>query len=352
MYMYHIILSIHGSWEGLRIILTENRHFRNFYHSFVCIFLQSTETTCAKCEHEFLRPNETGNGCTRIPIDHFHPGWVIGVVILSAIGIIATIGIILIFYYYKETDVVKVSAPELSFPLLFGVVLLYSLVFVLVSDQTDFLCGVRRFGVGFAYCICFSAVLIKTNRLARAFNKKYPSNRSPRFMSASSQIVILFLSISFEGGMGVMALFKDPAQRRVITDDKKLSAMYICYHPPFDIATAMGYDLILLFVSAYYAFRTRKIPAVFNEAKYLGVVTYLHVLILISFLPIYFVDVNEDILTLALSTSLFLSATSFIVVLFGPKVYIIIFRPARNARSISMRSFTMSHSHSIDQEGT
>ena len=317
---------------------------------FFIIFFVNIETTCAECEHEYLRPNETGDGCTKIPIDHFHPEWTIAVVLMSAIGILATVAIILIFYYHKETEIVRMSAPELSFPLLFGVLLLYSLVFIIVSDQTDFLCGCRRFGIGFAYCICFSAVLIKTNRLSRVFNNKYKSNRSPRFLSASSQIVILFISISFEGGLGALALFNEPAQRElIISDDKKISALYVCYHPPFDIAVAMGYDLLLLMVSAFYAFRTRKIPACFNEAKYLGVVTYLHVLILICFLPIYLVDVKADVLTLALSTSLFLSATSFIVVLFGPKIYIMIFRPARNARSISMRSFT-SHSHSVEQD--
>ena len=309
------------------------------------------ETTCAECAHEYLRPNETGDGCMKIPLDHFHPEWVIAVVLMSAIGIIVTIGIILIFYYYKDTEIVRMSAPELSFPLLFGVFMLYILVFIIVSDQTDFLCAIRRFGIGFAYCVCFSAVLIKTNRLARVFNNKYTSNQSPRFLSASSQIVILLISISFEGGLGAVALFNEPAKKKLISDDKKLSALYICHHPTFDIVSAMGYDLVLLTVSAFYAFRTRKIPACFNEAKYLGVVTYLHVVILICFLPIYLVDVKDDVLTLALSTSLFLSATSFIVVLFGPKVYIMLFRPARNARSISMRSFAMSHSHSVEQDG-
>ena len=318
----------------------------------IFLYFCTIETTCAECKHEYLRPNETGDGCMKIPIDHFHPEWTIAVVLMSSIGIIATVAIILIFYYHKDTEIVRMSAPELSFPLLFGVLLLYCLVFIIVSDQTDFLCGCRRFGIGFAYCICFSAVLIKTNRLARVFNNKYKSNRPPRFLSASSQIVILFISISFEGGLGAVALFNEPAQRELkINNDKKISALYICHHPTFDIAVAMGYDLLLLMVSAFYAFRTRRIPACFNEAKYLGVVTYLHVLILICFLPIYLVDVNADVLTLALSTSLFLSATSFIVVLFGPKIYIMILRPARNARSISMRSFTMSHSHSVEQDG-
>jgi len=112
----------------------------------------------------------------------------------------------------------------------------------------------------------------------------------------------------------------------------------------------MAYNIILIFICAFYAFRTRKIPAAFNEAKHLGMVTYLSMLIILCFIPVYVVKVTADTKTITLSICIFLMATSIVVVLFGPKIYIIILRPDRNKRTISMRSFT-SLSQSIENDG-
>ena len=314
-----------------------------FYH----VPLPRLETTCASCEFDYLRPNATGNGCVEIPIRHLPSSWVVVVAVLSAVGILITVAIILIFYYHKETEVVRMSAPELSFPLLIGVILLYSLVFMIIADQTPILCGARRFGVGFVFCVCFSAILTKANRLARVFNDKIESKRPPRFLSAISQLVIMSILVLIEGSFATLALIYQPPELRLVHDTDDISGAYFCYHPKLDIIIAMGYDLSLLLICAYYAFRTRKIPAAFNEAKHLGVITYLHFLIFICFAPVYLVEVTEDVKTLVLSTCIFLCATSIVVVLFGPKIYIIILRPARNSRTISVMSYTTSQSHSI-----
>jgi len=130
---------------------------------------------------------------------------------MSAIGILFTVAVILIFYFFKDTDIVRWSAPELSFPLLLGVVLLYVLNFVIMADQTVITCGIRRFGVGFCFSICYSAILTKTNRLARVFNDKY-TNRAPRFLSAASQLVIMVILISLEAILAALALMRNPPQ--------------------------------------------------------------------------------------------------------------------------------------------
>jgi len=228
---------------------------------------------------------------------------------MSAIGILFTVAVILIFYFFKDTDIVRWSAPELSFPLLLGVVLLYVLNFVIMADQTVITCGIRRFGVGFCFSICYSAILTKTNRLARVFNDKY-TNRAPRFLSAASQLVIMVILISLEAILAALALAYEKPTTDFIADE----------------------------------------PAAFNEAKHLGMVTYLSMLIILCFIPVYVVKVTADTKTITLSICIFLMATSIVVVLFGPKIYIIILRPDRNKRTISMRSFT-SLSQSIENDG-
>ena len=294
-------------------------------------------------------PNSTGNGCVDIPIRHLSYEWVVVVILMSAIGILVTMAVVLIFYFFKDTDIVRWSAPELTFPLLTGVVLLYALIFVIMADQTEVTCGIRRFGIGFCFSICYSAILTKTNRLARVFNDKYTHNKAPRFLSAASQVVIMLILISLEAILAALALVYEKPKTHFLADEDGRSGQMICYHPWADIIIAMAYNVVLIFVCAIYAFRTRKIPAGFNEAKHLGMVTYLSMLIILCFIPVYVVKVTTDTKTITMCVCIFLMATSILVALFGPKVYILILRPAKK-RSISMRSFT-SHSQSVENDG-
>lgn len=320
------------------------------YHCEACpsTYYKVNDELCARCEAD-MRPNATGNGCVSIPVRHLPFKWVITIVLISAIGIVVTLAIILVFYYYKDTEIVRVSAPELSFPLLSGVVLLYSLIFVVVADQSTILCGFRRFGTGFFFSICFSAVLTKTNRLARVFNEKKYSKRAPRFLSATAQLIMMLILVCLEGAFATFALVLQPPSLLTIFDDDMTAGIVSCVIPTFDIIIALLYNTILLFVCVYYAYRTRKVPSCFNEAKHLGVVTYTTMLIWICFLPVHLIRTSEDTKIITFSISLFLSATSIVVFLFCPKIYIIIFRPARNKRAVSVMSFTTSQSQSMEQ---
>ncbi len=61
------------------------------------------------------------------------------------------------------------SGRELSFVLLFGILFCYGMTFILIMKPTDYWCAVQKFGIGFCFSICYSALLTKTNRIARIF---------------------------------------------------------------------------------------------------------------------------------------------------------------------------------------
>ena len=61
------------------------------------------------------------------------------------------------------------AGRELSFVLLFGILFCYCMTFVLVMKPNDYWCGAQKFGIGFCFSICYSALLTKTNRIARIF---------------------------------------------------------------------------------------------------------------------------------------------------------------------------------------
>ena len=83
------------------------------------------------------------------------------VTVLSGLGIILTLiffVVLLVTYPYRGGTTV------LGFLLLFGLMLLYAcnFAFIILPNQDDgVICGIRRFGLGFVYALCFACLLVK-----------------------------------------------------------------------------------------------------------------------------------------------------------------------------------------------
>ncbi|KAG7254374.1 hypothetical protein CRUP_021314 [Coryphaenoides rupestris] len=98
---------------------------------------------------------------------------------------------------------------------------------------------------------------------------------------------------------------------------------------------SLGYDVLLVILCTVYAFKTRKCPENFNEAKFIGFTMYTTCIIWLAFLPIFYVtssDYRVQTTTMCISVSL----SGFVVLgcMFAPKVHIIMFQPQKNVTSL------------------
>lgn len=116
--------------------------------------------------------------------------WAIGVMSFAGVGMALTTFVIVVFIKFSETNVVKASGRELSYVLLGGIMLCYAMTGLLLLKPCDIVCGLQMFGIGFCFAICYSALLTKTNRIARIFQAGKRSARRPSFISPKSQLVI------------------------------------------------------------------------------------------------------------------------------------------------------------------
>lgn len=72
-----------------------------------------------------------------------------------------------------------------------------------------------------------------------------------------------------------------------------LTAVLTCRVSTFSLIMSLIYNMILIILCTWYAFKTRKIPENFNEAKYIGFTMYSTCIVWLAFLPIYF-GTNND----------------------------------------------------------
>ncbi|KAB7507757.1 hypothetical protein Anas_01981, partial [Armadillidium nasatum] len=176
------------------------------------------------------------------------------------------------------------STRELSYIIFMGMMVSYSSSLPLLHIPTKATCAFSRILPGFSFSMIYAALVTKTNRIARilAGNKKIMT-RKLRFMSATAQVVITCCLISIELGI-ILFLF--------------------IHQPP---------DAIILYIS----------------------------IILLAWMAIYF---GSDHKVICMSVCTSLSALVTLVLLFFPKIYIILCKPEKNDRS-AFKTTTMVRCH-------
>ncbi|XP_027129041.1 glutamate receptor, metabotropic 5a [Larimichthys crocea] len=292
----------------------------------------SDEYTCRACVLGSW-PTDDLTGCEPIPVQYVRWGdpEPIAAVVFACLGLMATLFVTSVFIKFWDTPVVKSSSRELCYIILAGICLGYLCTFSLIAKPHIVYCYLQRLGIGLSPAMSYSALVTKTNRIARilAGSKKKICTKKPRFMSACAQLVIAFLLILLQLGIIVALLIIEPPQ--VIYDYPSIREVHlICNLTTLGVVAPLGYNGLLILSCTFYAFKTRNVPANFNEAKYIAFTMYTTCIIWLAFVPIYFGS-NYKIITMCFSVSL--SATVALCCMFVPKVYIMLAKPEKNVRS-------------------
>ncbi|XP_015202876.2 metabotropic glutamate receptor 3 isoform X1 [Lepisosteus oculatus] len=294
------------------------------------------EFTCMDCS--FGRwPLENLTGCYDLPEEYIHweDAWAIGPVTISCLGIICTLFVIGVFMKNNDTPIVKASGRELSYILLFGVLMCYSMTFIYIAKPSAVICTLRRLGLGTSFAVCYSALLTKTNRIARIFNGVKEGAQRPRFISPTSQVVICMALISCQLIVVIVwLLVETPGVRKEVNPEKRDVVTLKCNSKDSSMLMSLTYNCILIILCTVYAFKTRKCPENFNEAKFIGFTMYTTCIIWLAFQPIFYVTASDyRVQTTTMCISVSLSGSVVLGCLFAPKLHIILFQPQKNVTS-------------------
>ncbi|XP_064537682.1 metabotropic glutamate receptor [Drosophila montana] len=257
---------------------------------------------------------------------------------IAIFGITMTIIVIVLFAKNHDTPLVRASGRELSYTLLFGILVCYCNTFALIAKPTIGSCVLQRFGIGVGFSIIYSALLTKTNRISRIFHSASKSAQRLKYISPQSQVVITTSLIAIQVLITMIWMIVEPPGTRFYYPDRT-EVILKCKIQDMSFLFSQLYNMILITICTVYAIKTRKIPENFNESKFIGFTMYTTCIIWLAFVPIYFGTGNSyeiQITTLCISISL--SASVALVCLYSPKVYILVFHPDKNVRKLTMNS--------------
>ena len=108
----------------------------------------------------------------------------------------------------------------------------------------------------------------------------------------------------------------------------------LCSENPFiGLSVTLAYNLLLLVVTTYFAFRTRKVPQNFNEAKFINLTMYTLCVLWLAFIPTHFITtaLRTSFHTGSLVIAIILSATVTLCCLLVPKVYFLFSRKKKGS---------------------
>ncbi|XP_067205710.1 metabotropic glutamate receptor 8-like isoform X2 [Linepithema humile] len=289
--------------------------------------------TCKNCNPGYA-PNSTMTGCVKLTAEviPWTSPWALVPLIFASIGILSTLFTTVVFIRFNRTPVIMASGRELCYVLLVGILSCYGMSFVILSRPTTWNCTYLRIGLGLCLSICYSAILTKTNRISRIFNQGTKKIKRLSYTSPKSQVVIAIGITAVQLVGTIVWLMIEPPDTTEI-HPYPLSAVLTCRVSTFSLMMSLVYNMFLILMCTLYAFKTRKIPEDFNEAKYIGFTMYSTCIVWLAFVPIYFGTNNDYKVQIAsMCMCINISASVALGCLFTPKVYLVLFQPYKNVR--------------------
>ena len=285
----------------------------------------SDRKVCMYCA-EGMETNLNMDGCFPIHTTYYSASnaWAIASIVIAGVGFIIQGASIAIFVFHFNNSIIRAASRELTAVLLIGIFFCYLVPFIYIVKPSLISCGVRRFAVGFGFSSCFSPVLVRTVRIHRIFNQE-ASATSLRYVNPLSQVTFAAVLISIQIVISTVWLGMEPPTVKHVFDAH--SALIECGENPYvGLSVTLVYNAILLLITLYFAFRTRKVPGNFNEAKFINLTTYSLLIIWIAFIPIYYgtLSLGPTFQSSSLIMGTVLSASVILGCLVVPKMYIAI----------------------------
>ena len=99
----------------------------------------------------------------------------------------------------------------------------------------------------------------------------------------------------------------------------------LCELPMEGFLAPLAYNLVLILISTYYAFKTRKLPDNFNESRYIFLCVCTTLFLWAAFLPTYFAAFYAYHRAILLSVALIMNSVVMLLCLFVPKIYAVVY---------------------------
>lgn len=295
------------------------------------------QLVCTECLNSKL-PNKNQTECIQPELQKLKTNDANGILLIffTVVGYIVILTSTCIFYKNRNTPIVKASNTNLSLLQLFSMLCILTLpALIFNSDATEELCGVRLFYFVCFYTIAVSVTFTKADRLLRIFKASKSGILAKRSIVRGNGVqfvtVLVLTIIALLLCTVIYVPFRPNIEKIVhyVGDEIHVTKYCSGYYDSI-LFILIGYIAMIALICGVYAFKARKLPETYNEARYTSFAMFTFLLIWMMFVPLYFSTASK---INQLSIWCFISFAAVVVIyttMYLPKLLIILFKPKEN----------------------
>ncbi|XP_027136408.1 extracellular calcium-sensing receptor-like [Larimichthys crocea] len=293
---------------------------------------------CLRCSKETW-PNKARDLCIPKTIEFLSYHELMGIVlcVVSVLGACISLSILIIFFTYKDTPLVRANNMELSFLLLVFLAICFLVGLLFIGEPSDWLCRIRYPAFGISFALCISCLLAKTAVVLMAFRSTLPGSNIMKWFGPNQQRASALLGTTVQVIICLIWLLTSPPHANNNTDYHSVTIIVECVTgSEVGFWCVLGYIGILACMCFLMAFLARKLPDNFNEAKFITFSMLIFFAVWITFIPVYVSTAGKYTVAVHIFAIL-ASAFGLLFCIFAPKCYIIIVKPEKNSKKNMMQ---------------